>query len=527
MKRNLLTLTALSLILGSTSAGIATAKSATVKSATPKSTTANSAAAKSAALNANTTAASTAQPGEKLVEDFRKKAPNLPPPRPFNPPKVESYKLDNGLEVQLVEDHRFPFLSANLGFRTGSSQEPKDKPGIADMTSTLLTEGTDTKKSKDIAGEADFIGGTLKALSDYDYSILSGSCLSAYQSRMFDLLTDVLLHPSFPEDELALQKVNQIQELTMKRSNPDFLMEERFSKVVFGNHPYSIVSPTEADINKLKRDDLKDYWSKHYLPNNAVLIVVGDFNPATIKKDIESHFGTQWKPDTVPVVEEAAMPDQKGRRIYLVDRPGSVQTSIRVGNRAIKRNDKDFFPMLVANQILGGTAHARLFLNIREAKGYTYGAYSKLAPRKEPGEFFAKADVRTEVTNPSLQEFLYELERLRTTKVKDEEIQAAKNYLAGSFQLGLETQGGLAQRLLEAKLFDLPGDYLATYADKVMAVNVDDVRTAAGKLINSDNLVICVVGDARKIKSDLELFAPVSVYDMQGLSQEATPKEMN
>lgn len=461
-------------------------------------------------------------------EVWRKNPPQLPAPRPFNMPKVETFKLSNGLEVQFLEDHRFPFTSINLGFRSGSAQEPADLTGVAEMTSAMLTQGTTRLSSKELASQVEFIGGALKASTDYDYSLLSGSCLSGYSDKMLSLMSEVLLSPSFPEDELKLKKVNTIQALTIKRSDPDFLIEERFSKVVFGAHPYSLVSPTEADINKLTRADLVNYHASHYVPNSAVLIVVGDFDPGKMKTALEEKFGKVWQPKDLPTVQEAKVPTHKGRKIYLVDRPGSVQTSIKVGNLGIKRNDPDYFAMLVTNQILGGTAHARLFLNIREAKGFTYGAYSKLAARKEPGAFFAEADVRTEVTNPSLQEFFYELERMRSTKVKEEEIKAAKNYLAGSFQLGLETQAGIAQRLLEAKLFDLPADYLQTYADKVMAVNVEDVQKSARKLIDAQNLVVCIVGDAKKIKSELAVFAPVAVYDSDGkLSSEEAEKSLH
>lgn len=469
-------------------------------------------------------ALSRAQITETAAEGWRKEAPKMPAPKPFNLPKIESYKLANGLEVQLVEDHRFPFLSATLGFRDGSANEPKEMPGLADMTADLLTEGTTTRKSKDIAAEIDFIGGGLGASTDYDYTILSGSALSPYTDRLFDLFSDVLLHPSFPEDELNLKRINQIQELTIRRGSPDFLVEERFNKVLFGEHPYSVVAPTEESLNRITRKDLEAYHKAHYQPNRSVLIVVGDFNQDKMRQLIESKFGEQWKASDVPVAEQPALPSQSGRRIYLVDRPGSVQTAIKVGNVGVKRSDASYFPMVVMNQILGGAAHARLFLNIREAKGYTYGAYSRMAARKQPGTFFAGANVRTDVTNPSLQEFLYELDRMRTTKATQAEIESAKNYLAGSFQLGLETQGGLAQRLLEQKLYDLPDDYLATYAQKVTAVTVDDVRAAARKLIDSNNLVVAVVGDAKKIKPDLELFGPVTVYDAQGkLSTIAEP----
>jgi zinc protease len=459
---------------------------------------------------------SRAQVTNTAVEAWRKDAPKMSAPRPFNLPEITSYKLENGLEVQLVEDHRYPFISATIGFRDGTSNEPKDMLGLADMTADLLTEGTTTRKSKEIASEIDFIGGGLAASTDYDYTILSGSALSPYTGRLFEVLADVLLHPSFPENELALKKVNQIQALTIKRGNPEFLVEERFNKVLFGEHPYSVIAPPEESLNKITRKDIEAYHKAHYQPNHSVMVVVGDFDKTKMRELIASKFGDQWKASDVPVAAQPEMPKQSGRRIYLVDRPGSVQTSIKVGNVGVKRSDPDYFAMVVMNQILGGAAHARLFLNIREAKGYTYGAYSRMAARKQPGTFFAGANVRTEVTNPSLQEFLYELDRMRTTKVTDAELKSAQNYLAGSFQLGLETQSGLAQRLLEAKLYDLPDDFLKTYADKVTAVKVDDVRAAARKLIDSNNLVVAAVGDAKKIRSDLELFGPVTVYDAQG-----------
>ena len=449
------------------------------------------------------------------VEAWRKNPPTVPAPRPFTLPSVDTYKLANGLKVELVEDHRFPFVTMALGIKAGSTLEPTDKLGLADISAEMLTEGTKSRTSKQIADEVDEIGGGLSASSDYDYALLSGSALSKYSDRIFNLFTDVLFNPTFPDDELTLKKTNLIQVLAMKRSEPDFLAEERFQRVVFGKHAYGNVAPTPATVKAINRDDLQKFHDSNYLPNDSVLIVVGDFSPAKIKEMISSRF-SDWKSGDLPVAESPALPAQHGRHIYLVNRPGSVQTSIRVGNSSIERLDPDFFPMLVANQILGGAAQARLFLNIREQKGYTYGAYSGLSARRHPGSFAASSEVRTEVTAAALEEFLYELDRLRNVKPTDKELKDAKNYLCGSFQLGLETQSGLMQRLLEVNMYDLPDNYLQTYADKVMAINADDVRRVARKLIDNDNLVIAVVGDATKIKHDLEFFGVVDVYDTAG-----------
>jgi predicted Zn-dependent peptidase len=455
-------------------------------------------------------------PTSQQAETWRKKAPVLPAPRGFVMPKVLSYKLDNGLDVQLVEDHRVPFITANLGFTSGSTAETPDLLGLASLTAEMVTEGTASKKSKEIAHEIDFIGGGLSAGSDFDNTLVSSSALSKYTDRLFDVFSDVILHPSFPEDELQLKKTNLIQELAIKRSEPDFLLDERFNKVTFGNHPYSVIAPTKESVQKITRQDLIKFHQQHYLPNQGHLVVVGDFDSNKLKELIEKKFDQGWQSGNSPVVQEAEPPAQHGRKIYLVDRPNSVQSSIKLGNVSIDKKDADYFPMVVANQILGGAGNARLFLNIRENKGFTYGAYSQVGAHREKGAFSAEAEVRSDVTGPSLEEFFYELDRLRNVKVTDKELSSAKSYLAGSFQLGLETQSGLAQRLLEQRLYALPDNYLEKYVANVLAVTPDDVRRVARKHIDLDNIIVCVVGDASKIKLDLDMFAAVDVYDTSG-----------
>lgn len=475
-----------------------------------------------AALSACLTLAFVGQPGlavstnQKIpAEAWRKNKPVLPAPRPLQLPAPEVYKLANGLTVELLEDHRVPFVTVQMGIKCGASYEPQEQSGLANITAGMLSEGAGGKTSKQIAEEVDFLGGALGATADADFTMLSGSALSRYTDRLFAVLTDVILHPSFPEDELKLQKTNLIQELVMKRSKPEFLAEERFHKVVFGEHPYAVVAPTAESINRIARPDLERFHKEHYLPNQAVLVVVGDFQSDAVKKLIEKLFA-EWQAGQLAKVESAAVPEQHGRKIYLVDRPGSVQSSIKLGNCAIAKNDPDYFPAIVTNQVLGGAAVSRLFQNIRENKGYTYGAYSRFSPRKQPGAFQAGAEVRTEVTGASLQEFLYELDKIRNLVPTDKELETAKNYLSGSFQLGLETQSGLAQRLMEQQLYELPADYLANYTKNVMAVTPDQVRKIARKHIDLGNIVVTVVGDAKKVKPDLDCFGPVEVYDASG-----------
>lgn len=456
-------------------------------------------------------------------ESWRAKPPTLPAPKEFKMPEVKTYKLDNGLKVQLVIDHRFPYITTYLGMKTGTIADDPASLGVADMTADMLREGTKTLKSKQIAEEVDFIGGSLNAVSDYDFTIVSCSALSSYTDRMFTILHDVLFNPSFPEDELKLKKTNSIQELTMKRSDPDYLLEERFRKVVFGKHPYGVVSPTPAMIEKITQADLQKFHKENYLPNDSTLIVLGDIDEKKIDEQIKSTFGS-WEKGERKAGELADAEANKSRRVFVVDRPGSVQTALMIGNLGIKKKDPDYFATRVMNQILGGSAHSRLFLNIREQKGYTYGAYSSMPARIHPDAFSAGASVRTEVTAPAVKEFLFELDRIRDAAVTKEELDDAKAYLVGQYQLGLETQSGFAQRLLEVDLFDMPADYLETFTKKIMAVEAADVQRAANRVIQSKDLVITAVGDASKIKSGLETYGTIELYDANGdLTTTANP----
>lgn len=441
--------------------------------------------------------------------------PAVPEPRPFKMPAVEEYQLPNGLNVQLVPDRRTPMVTFGMGIKSGSAMEPGEKRGLADVTAGMLSEGTQARTSRQIAEEIDFIGGGLNAGSDADFTLLSGSSLAQYKDRLFNVLSDIILNPTFPEDELKLQKTNITQGIINRRSDPGFLGDERFNKVIYGEHPYAVSLPTPENIAAISRDDLVNWHKQHFLPNETYLVVVGDFKVPEMKALIDKSF-EGWKPGKLNELADGKLPKLTGQRIYLVDRPGSVQSSIKVGNLGIKRTDPDYFSALVANQILGGGGNARLFLNLREQKGYTYGAYSRFSPHRDAGAFEAEADVRSEVTGPALKELLAELGKMRDAEVSDKELQEAKSYIVGSYQLGLETQGSIAQRLLDAKMFGLAKDYLEKYSQNVMAVTAADVHRVARSHMDLDNLTITVVGDANKVKKDLTPFAPIELYDIQG-----------
>lgn len=465
-------------------------------------------------------AAQESSPSAQQTDAWRKTAPTLPAPKPFKLPHIEEYKLPNGLTVKLVEDRRVPFLTAAVGIKSGTAVEPEDKHGLAAMTADMLTEGTKNLTSKQFAEEVEFLGGKVSVNASHDFTIASASGLSQYKDKLFSLFADALLNPAFNEKELTLAKNNSLEALKVERSKPSKLADERFSNVVFGKHPYAVVFPKPEHIENITRQDMIDFHKQHYLPNISTLVVTGDFQVNEIKPLIAKYFAG-WKSGNLTAQDFSKPPAHNGRKIYLVNRPGSVQSSIKLGNLGLERTSPDYYAFVVTNQVLGGSGGSRLFMNLRENKSYTYGAYSSTGSCVNKASVAARTDVRNDVTGHAIQEILYEIDRIRNIKPADKELSDAKSYLIGNFQLGLETQSGLAQRILEGDLFNLPTNYLETYSNQIASVDAERVRSVARKYLDLDNLVITVVGDAQKIKKDLQFIAPVSVYDTDGKEQAA------
>jgi predicted Zn-dependent peptidase len=333
-------------------------------------------------------------------------------------------------------------------------------------------------------------------------------------------MADVVLNPSFPEKELALAKQNTLQNLQYQRSQPDFLLNEKVAEVIFGQHPYSRVAPTAESIDSMTRDMLAEFHRQTFVPNNAVLIIVGDVDETALIPEIETLFG-DWRQGETTIPNYPALPVRETRSIYVVDRPGSAQSNIALANTGLPRTSPDYFPVALMNQILGGSASSRLFMNLREEKGYTYGAYSSFDMRRTAGAFEATAEVRAEVTGASLTEFLRELERIRTEEVPAQELQDAKNYLTGVFPIRIETQEGLTGQILATRLYELPADYLATYRDKINAVTAADIRRVAQQYISPDKLAIVIVGDAAAITEQIKPFAEkIEYFDATGKAKE-------
>jgi zinc protease len=448
-----------------------------------------------------------AQPAPKVD---RTKAPPSPPIPGYKLPPVVETKLPNGLNVVIVEDSRFPLVTARLIFQAGSKYDPSDMPGLADAVAALLHEGTKTRTSRQISEETDELGGALNAVASPDALTVSGSALAENLSPMLALLADITLNSTFPANEVKLYQQNRMQELEQQHSDPGFLAQEKFSEVVYGSSPYAHIAPTEASIEKLDTATLAKFRDTYLVPNNAALVLLGKLpESSALMKSIARLLG-DWKQKELPPAPKMDSPAPR-RQIILVDRPGSVQADIHVGRLAPTRLTSDYFPLRVGENILGGGTNARMFRDIRERDGFAYDAHAEYVTHRDGGMLAAVTEVRNEVIEPAMKDVIQELNQMATKPVADEELTNTKNYLAGLYLLGLETQAGLAAQLSNMKALGLPNNYLETYTTRVRSVEPDQILAAAKKYMAPDEAAIVVVGDAAKIGDAVKKFGDVTV----------------
>jgi len=358
-------------------------------------------------------------------------------------------------------------------------------------------------------------GADLSSSAGADTSEIAFSGLSEFAEPLLGLVNELAREASFPQAEFERERRQKLEEVKMQRTEPDFLASERLRKVLFGAHPYAQVAPSGAQVEAYKREDLQAVYREFYTPENALLLLVGDFDSNEMLKTAENVFGkwTGKKPQT-PAAAAAANP--RGRRVYLVHVPGAIQTQILAGCHAITRKHPDWVKLGLTNSLYGGAFNSRLVMNIREDKGYTYSPRSGVNALRQHGYFSVSAAVRNEVVAASLTEIFYEMDKLRSLPVPEAELADAQNYLSGVFSIGLATQDGLLSQLSVVALNELPDDYLETYRQRVRGLTPQDVLATARKYLDSANMQIVVVGDRAQIGSQAALFGELEVYDAQG-----------
>jgi zinc protease len=441
-------------------------------------------------------------------------------------PKPIEAKLKNGLTVLILEDHRAPFVTLQLHIGgAGALFEPADMAGLANATAHMLREGTQSRSSIEIAEEIDRLGAALGAGTSFGSpdTVLGASGLSDNFDDWFGVAVDVLLHPSFPTDELEKFKQRQRVQLREQRSAANFLVNERFNRAVYGEHPAAIVSPTAQSVDHLTQDVLIKWHRERYAPQNAILGVAGDVRANELIAKLEKRLAG-WKNSEVEQTWPRDPTAVKGRKVLLVNRPNSVKTTLALGNIAIDRLSPDYTAMVVMNHVLGGGASSRLFLNLREEKGYTYGVYSDFSALRYPGPWRAGGNMRTEVTADALAEFFREIRRIREEKVPVGELEASKRSIVASFALTLEQPTRALGFAVAAKQYNLPANYWDAYPTKIMAVTAADVQRVARKYLEPNALQLVAVGDANKIQPVLEKYGKVEVFDTNGVSVDAATR---
>jgi zinc protease len=441
--------------------------------------------------------------------------PALAPERAVRWPKRTRARLSNGLHVVLAEAHSIPKFHGELFLRAGEALVSDRSTGLAEMTATVVRTGTVKRTSRRIEEDLRRLGADLGTAAGQDTSAISFAGLSEFGDPLLRLVNELAREASFPEAEFERERRQKLEEVKLERTSPGFLAGELLRKVLFGAHPYARVSPTEDQVAAYKRDHLNAVYRDIYAPENALLILVGDFEPQAMLKTIEGIFGN-WTGAKPAAKEFPAPPQLRGRRVYLVHNPGSVQTQILAGCHAITRKHPDWIRLGLTNSLYGGAFNSRLVMNIREDKGYTYSPRSGVTPLRQRGYFSVSAAVRNDVVAASLTEIFYELDKLRSLPVPEEELADAKNYLTGVFSMGLATQEGLLSQYSTSELNELPDDYLETYRGKVCALTPADLQATARKYLDSANMQIVVVGDRAQIEEQSALFGELEVYDAQG-----------
>jgi len=465
-----------------------------------------------------------------IVPSFHLSAQVFPtkPPRPtlLSPVRFPPFKeatFGSGLQLVLVEHHEQPVVSVSLSFRAGGIYDPPGKEGLAELVAELLTKGTASRSAEQLAATIEGVGGSLSASASEDFLTVSADALSDQLALAFDLLGDVTQHAAFPESELALARTRALSALALSLSQPASVAARIFGKEIYGPNPYGR-SATRESYTAVTRDDITQFAAERLRPSGALLVVAGDVTEPQVRALVQRVFAG-WRGGPPPARPLPPPPATAATDILLVHRPGSAQANIVLGNTTILPADPIYYPARVATQVLGGGADSRLFLILREQKGWTYGAYANLQRYRGLGYWQATAEVRTEVADSALSELLRQIEQIRTQAIADSELAAAKGFLVGSFPLTIETPSQIAAHVANAKLLGLGDDYLRLYRERLAAVTPAAARAATARLYRRGALTIVVVGDATKLYDRLKAIAPVRLVDGDG--NPLTPAELS
>lgn len=432
-------------------------------------------------------------------------------------PKAQEATLSNGMRVILLPSHKVPTFGMQMIFLSGGLSDPANLRGVSQFTASMLREGTTKRTTREIAEQMEALGSTFNTGSGPSGFVtnVAASGLMENFDRTLDIFTDLVRNPLFSAEEFEKLKTRTLNQMQLQRTIPGLIAQERFQRATYGNHPAGILLPPAEAVKQMTANDLKQFHQTYYRPNNAILAITGDITIKELMPKLERMFG-DWQKADVPATQIPPVQELSKAGIYLIDRPNSVQTTLLLGSLGIDRKHPDYYALQVLNEVFGGSPAARLFMNLREDKGYTYGVNSAFSASKYPGVVFASSSVRTEVTEGALKEFMYELKRIRDEKVSATELENAKRSLIGSFALSLEQPTTLLGNMLTLRLYDFPDNYWDVYPQKITTVTADEVQRVAQKYYSPSRLQIIAVGDASKIRETLAKYGAVETYNTEG-----------
>ncbi|MBS2098816.1 M16 family metallopeptidase [Carboxylicivirga linearis] len=441
----------------------------------------------------------------------RSKMPAAGPAPKINIEDAKTFELKNGLKVIVVENHKVPVVSYSLSLDIDPIFEG-DKAGYISMAGDLMRAGTTTKSKAEIDEAVDFIGAVLSTNSKSIYA----SSLKKHSDELLDLLADVLYNPVFPQEELDKSVKQMLTGIKADKEDPSSIANNISGALLYGkDHPYGEIL-TEQTVENITVDDIKNYYETYFRPNVAYLVIVGDISMKEAKKQAKTYFA-KWEEKEVPEHKYEAPATFDGPKVVVANKDAANQSTIDLTYTVnLKPGDDDLIKARVMNGILGGGSSGRLFQNLREDKAFTYGAYSSLSSDDLIGSFSASAQVRTSVTDSAFTEIIYEMDKMRTELVSEEDLNLVKNMIAGSFSRSLEDASTVARFALNIQKYNLPKDYYQTYLEKLSAVSLEDVQAMAQKYLTPDNALILAVGNVPEMKKTLKKFSTagdVAVYN--------------
>lgn len=437
----------------------------------------------------------------------QKEEPPLPgTPKDFSMPSREIFSLDNGLEVVLVPYGNIPKTMVQVVVRAGNSDEAPDEVWLADLSGNLLKEGTSTLTAEGLASRAAGMGGAIEVSVGADQTTVGLEVLSEFTPQAIALLGNVLTDPLLPESEIERLKGDLLRELSIQQTQPGSIALQKFREVLYGEHPYGRVFPTEEMIRSFNLEKVEDFYDSNFGAVRSDLYILGKFDAEAAKRAVREAFGA-WR--TGVESEPPLARPRSERAVYLVDRPDAPQSNIMIGLPVTDPSHSDYLPLTVMNTLLGGYFSSRITTNIREDKGYTYSPYSTVSVRYRDAYWVETANVATEVTGPAVQEILSEIERLRQEPPPEEELKGVQNYMSGSFVRQNSSKAGIAAQLAFLRLHGLSESYLLDYVESVLAVGPETVTAMATKYIRPDELTIVVVGDREKVVEQMRRFGEI------------------